>query len=107
MVNEIQADPVKLRKTADDIGKVYTILRDTLYTSKNQVGSLQGVWTGEAASAFGVSFQKLLDQCSESLSIVDRLVNVLYDSADTYERNEKSVQQEAGKLPKLPNNTMR
>lgn len=107
MANEIQADPAKLRTVAGDIGKVYTGLRNALYTSSSQVGSLKGVWTGEASTVFNASFQKLLDQCSESLAVVDRLVNALYDSADAYERNEKAVQQEVSKLPKLPNNTMR
>ncbi|NLT15703.1 MAG: WXG100 family type VII secretion target [Clostridiales bacterium] len=107
MANAIQADPAKLRKIAEDIGKVHTSLRNTLYTSNSQVGSLKGVWTGDAAAAFNVSFQKVLDKCAESLATVERLVHALYDSADAYERNEKAVQQEASKLPKLPNNTMR
>ncbi|MEA4925475.1 MAG: WXG100 family type VII secretion target [Syntrophomonadaceae bacterium] len=107
MANEIQADPARLRQIADDIGKVHTSLCNTLHASNSQVASLKGVWTGEAAVAFNASFQKILDQCSESLGTVERLVNTLYDSADTYERNEKTVQDEAAKMPKLPNNTMR
>lgn len=107
MTNDIQADPAKLRSIADDIGKVHTSLRNTLHASNSQIGSLKGVWTGEAAVSFNASFQKVLDKCSESLGTVERLVNALYDSADAYERNEKAVQQEASKLPKLPNNIMR
>jgi WXG100 family type VII secretion target len=107
MANEIQADPAKLRKVADDIGRVHTSLRTSLYSSNSQVGSLKGVWTGDAAGAFTVSFQKILDSCDASLKTVERLVNALYDSADSYERNEKAVQTEASKLPKLPTTTMR
>lgn len=107
MTNDIQADPAKLRQIADDIGKVHTALRNTLHASNSQVGSLKGVWTGEAAISFNSGFQRVLDRCAESLGTVERLVHALYDSADAYERNEKTVQQEASKLPKLPNNTMR
>ncbi len=76
-------------------------------SSKGQVDSLKGIWTGGAAETFNQSFQKLLDQCAESLGTVGKMVNALYESADAYERSEKSVQQEAAKLPKLPTNTMR
>lgn len=107
MANTIQADPAKLRNISGELGKVHTALRNTLYSSNAQVGSLKGVWTGDASVAFNASFQKLLDSCAESLATVERLVNALYDSADAYERNEKAVSQEASKLPKLPNNTMR
>lgn len=35
------------------------------------------------------------------------MVNALYESADAYEKNEKAVQQEASKMPKLPTNSFR
>jgi WXG100 family type VII secretion target len=104
---QIQADPAQLRKIAGDIGTCHKNLRSNLQTSKSQVDSLRGVWTGDAAATFAASFQKLLDKCSESMEIVARLENVLYESADSYERSEKTVQDEASKMPKLPNNTMR
>lgn len=104
---QIQADPAKLRKLAGDVGSCHKNLRSNLQTSKSQVDSLKGVWTGDAAATFSASFQKLLDKCNESLQTVARLENALYESADAYERNEKAVQSEASKMPKLPNNTMR
>ncbi|MFT3985540.1 MAG: WXG100 family type VII secretion target [Lachnospiraceae bacterium] len=104
---QIQADPAKLRKIAGDIGGCHKNLLNSLQSSKGQVDSLKGVWTGDAATTFAASFQKLLDKCDESLKTVAKLENALYESADTYERNEKSVQNEASKLPKLPSNTMR
>lgn len=107
MANEIHADPAVLRRHGEEIDKCHTSLRNSLYSSKAQVDSLKGIWTGAAADTFGASFQKLLDQCAQSLATVGKMVNALYDSADAYERSEKSVQQEAQKLPKLPNNTMR
>ena len=107
MSNEIAANPAELRKFADDIGKCHTIYRNNLQSSKSQVDSLKGVWTGAAADAFNASFQRLLDKCSEGLGTLARMENALYESADTYERNEKAVQNEASKIPKLPENTMR
>lgn len=107
MANEIHADPVLLRKYGEEIGKCHTALRNGLYSSKGQVDQLKGVWTGGAADTFQQSFQKLLDQCAQSLQTVEKMVNALYDSADAYERSEKSIQQEAARLPKLPSNTMR
>jgi len=107
MANEITANPAELRKYADEIGKCHTTYRTNLYNSKGQVDSLKGVWTGPAADTFNVGFQKLLDKCSEGLETLGRMANALYESADAYERNEKAVQSEASKMPKLPNNTMR
>ncbi|TCL59036.1 WXG100 family type VII secretion target [Kineothrix alysoides] len=104
---QIQADPAKLRKIAGDVGSCHKNLLNNLQSSKSQVDSLKGVWTGEAATTFSSSFQKLLDKCDESLKTVAKLENALYESADSYERNEKAVQNEASKLPKLPNNMMR
>jgi len=105
--NDIKVNPAELRKYADEIGKCHTTYRSSLYGSKGQVDSLKGVWTGDAATAFNASFQQLLNKCDEGLQTLGRMVNALYESADTYERNEKAVQSEASKMPKLPNNTMR
>ncbi|MEA4924233.1 MAG: WXG100 family type VII secretion target [Syntrophomonadaceae bacterium] len=107
MANEIQADPAKIRQIADGIGGVYTSLRNSLYESSGQVSSLKGIWSGTAAEAFNASFQTLIDKCAQSLEIVGRLENALYESADAYERSEKSIEQEASNMPKLPENTMR
>ena len=107
MANEITANPVELRKYADEIGKCHTVYRNNLQNSKSQVDSLKGVWTGSAATQFNASFQQLLDRCSLGLETLGRMANALYESADAYERNEKAVQNEASKMPKLPNNTMR
>jgi WXG100 family type VII secretion target len=105
--NEITANPAELRKYADEIGKCYNAYRTNLSNSKSQVDSLKGVWTGGAATAFHASFGKLYSACSEGMEVLQRMARALFDSADAYERNEKSVQTEASKLPKLPNNTMR
>jgi WXG100 family type VII secretion target len=107
MANEITANPAELRKYAEEIGKCHTTYRNNLYSSKSQVDSLKGVWTGSAADTFGASFQQLLDKCNEGLETLGRMVNALYESADSYERSEKAIQSEASKMPKLPNNTMR
>ena len=107
MANEITANPAELRRMAEEIGKCHTTYRTNLYNSKGQIDSLKGVWTGMAADSFNASFQKLLDSCSTGLETLGRMVNALYESADAYERNEKAVQSEASKLPKLPKNTMR
>jgi WXG100 family type VII secretion target len=107
MANEITANPAELRKYAGEIGKCHTTYRNSLANSKSQADSLKGVWTGDAASAFNASFAQLLAKCNEGLDTLSRMANALYESADAYERNEKAVQNEASKLPKLPNNTMR
>jgi WXG100 family type VII secretion target len=107
MANEITANPAELRKYADEIGKCHTTYRNNLATAKSQIDSLKGVWTGDAASAFNASFAQLLVKCNEGVDTLSRMAHALYDSADAYERNEKAVQNEASKLPKLPNNTMR
>ena len=105
--NEIVVNPAELRKYADDIGKCHTVYRTNLYNAKGQVDSLKGIWTGDASTTFNASFQQLLDKCNEGLETLGRMVNALYESADTYERNEKSVQDEASKMQKLPENKMR
>ena len=107
MAASMQVDPTKLRKMAEDIGQVHTVLRNNCYSAKSKIDSLKNVWTGEAAGTFNQSFQILLDRCSESLQTIQNMVNALYDSADAYEKNEKAVQQEAAKMPKLPTNTIR
>lgn len=107
MADMIQVNPAQLRKTADNIGQVHTNLRNQCHMAKSQIDGLRNVWTGDAAAAYQQSFQVLLDRCSESLLTIERMVNALYDSADAYEKNEKAVQQEAAKMPKLPTNTMR
>ena len=107
MSNQITANPAELRKYADEIGKCHTVYRTNLHTSKSQIDSLKGVWTGAAADAFNASFQRLLDQCSEGLQTLARMENALYESADSYERNEKAIQNEASNMPKLPDNKMR
>ena len=104
---QMQVDPAKLRKVADNIGTVYTALRNNCYTSKSQIDSLKNIWTGDAALTFNQSFQTLLDKCNESLLTIQSMVNALYESADAYEKNEKAVQQEASKMPKLPTNSFR
>lgn len=105
--NQIQADPAQLRKIATDVGNCYKNLYSNLQTSKSQVDSLKGVWTGDAASTFAASFKTLYDKCEQSLQTVGKLGDALYDTADTYEKSEKSIQSEASKMPKLPDNKMR
>jgi WXG100 family type VII secretion target len=107
MAAEITANPAELRKYAEEIGKCNTVYRTNLLTSTSQIDSLRGVWTGAAAEAFNVSFEKLMDKCGEGLDTLQRMENALYESADAYERNEKAIQSEASKMPKLPGNTMR
>lgn len=103
----MQVDSARLRKLADNIGQIHTNLRNNCYSAKGQIDSLKNVWTGEAAGTFNQSFQVLLDHCSESLNTISNMVNALYESADAYDRNEKAVQQEASKMPKLPTNSFR
>lgn len=107
MANEIQADPAKLRKHAESIQSIRQTLQNNIYSGKAQIDSLKGVWTGEAAGTFNASFTKLLAGCEDSIKTVGNMAQALYESADAYDRNEKAVQQEASKMPKLPTNTMR
>ena len=95
MANEITANPAELRRHAEEIGKCYNAYRNGLANSKNQVDSLKGVWTGDAATAFNASFLKLYTACSEGMEVLSRMSNALYESAESYERNEKAVQNEA------------
>jgi len=107
MATQMQVDPAALRKVADNIGQVHTGLRNNCYTAKSQIDSLKNIWTGEAAVTFNQSFQVLLDRCNESLLTIQSMVNALYASAEAYEKNEKTVEQQASKLPKLPTNGMK
>ena len=104
---EIHADPARLRQIADAVGQCRRALRADLSSAQSQVSSLKGVWTGAGAEAFQASFHSLLQKCEESMDAVAKLGKALYDSADAYERNEKSVRQEAANIPKLPANSMR
>lgn len=107
MSNMIQADPAKLRKIAEDIAKAHKALNTALSSSNSQVASLGNAWTGDAATAFHASFKKVHTSCTESLETVKRLSTALYESAEAYEKNEKAVQQEASKMPKLPKTSFR
>ena len=105
--NEITVNAAQLRKHADEIGLCHRTYHTSIQSAQSQVDSLKGVWTGDAAVTFHASFQQLLNKCNQGLETLARMVNALYDSADAYERNEKAIQSEASKLPKLPSNTMK
>jgi WXG100 family type VII secretion target len=107
MANEITANPAELRKFAENINKCHATYRSNLANSKSQVDSLKGVWTGEAATAFVASYHMLHNKCEEGLNTLARMIDALYESADTYDRNEKAIKNEASKLPKLPTNILR
>jgi WXG100 family type VII secretion target len=107
MADEITVNPAELRHCADDIGKCQSSYRQSLSGSKSQIDSLKNVWTGEAAESFSQSFAQLYGKCQEGVESLSRLVKALYESADAYERLEKSVKDEASKIPKLPDNMMR
>ena len=105
--DQIVVDPAQLRKYADDINRCHTVYKTNLQNSTAKINSLKGVWTGDAADTFNVSFQQLNSKCNESLDALARLIKALYESADAYERNEKAVKSEASKMAKLPENKMR
>lgn len=107
MADMINVEPAKLRKIAEDIGIVYKTLHSNITTAKSQVDSLRGVWTGEAAEAFQVSYKALDAKCHQSLDKVFSMSNALYESADAYEKSEKAVKQDAMNMPKLPTNTIK
>jgi WXG100 family type VII secretion target len=107
MANEITLNPVELRKCADEINKCYSQCMTELMHSKALVGSLKGVWSGSAAGAFGANFKELYRRCKNTTQILKRMMNTLYETAAAYESNERNLQNEVAKLPKLPNNTMR
>lgn len=105
--DQIVVDPAQLRRFADDINRCHSVYKTSLQNSVAKVNSLKGVWTGGAADTFNTSFNQLLGKCNESMKALERLIKALYESADAYERNEKSVTNEASKMAKLPANKMR
>ncbi|MCR4891037.1 MAG: WXG100 family type VII secretion target [Lachnospiraceae bacterium] len=107
MANEIQVDPIELRKRAESVGNIYTSIRNSMYSAKAQIDGLKGIWTGDGATQYMQSFQALMDKCSENLEIIKRMENALYETADTYEKNEKAVKDKGSQLKKLPTGGMR
>lgn len=107
MANEITVNPAELRRYAEEIGKCHAVYQTNIATAKERIDSLQRVWTGAAADTFNAGFKQLHTKSLEGLDTLKRMTNALYDSAQTYETNEKAVQSEASKLPKLPQNKMR
>lgn len=105
--DQIIVDPAQLRRFADDINRCHSVYKTSLQNSVAKVNSLKGVWTGSAADTFNTSFNQLNNKCNESMKALERLIKALYESADAYERNEKSVTNEASKMAKLPENKMR
>ena len=99
----IQVDVKKLRSLAESVDNVQTELRDSCYQAKGQIDSLKNIWTGEAASSYQTSFQKLMDDCNEALTTMGKMVNSLYDSADRYDQVAKDAQNSKD-IPKLPTN---
>ena len=100
----INVDAAKLRSLAESLDKVQTGLRESCYGAKGQIDSLKNIWTGEAAATYQSSFQKLMDECSEALEVMGKMVNSLYDSADKYEKSIKAVESDVKNIPKLPTN---
>ncbi len=98
----IKVDAAKLRSLAESLSKVQSGLKESCYSAKGQIDSLKGVWTGGAADTYQTSFQKLMDECNESLNVLGKMVNSLYDSADRYEKSMKAVQNDVKNIPKLP-----
>lgn len=105
--NQMQVDPAKLRSSAEAIGAVHTSINSNMQSAKAQVDSLKNIWTGDGATTFNQSFQVLLDKCSENLQIIAKMENALYEAADAYEKSEKSIQQQAAQLRKIPKSSMR
>ncbi len=100
----LQVDAAKLRSLAESLDNVQTGLRESCYSAKGQIDSLKNIWTGEAANTYQQSFQRLMDECNEALNTMGKMVNSLYDSADRYEKDIKSVQDAVKDIPKLPTN---
>ena len=100
----LQVDAPKLISLAESVDKVQTGLRESCYSAKGQIDSLKNIWTGEAAMAYQQSFQKLMDKCSEALTTLGKMVSSLYDTADRYDKNFKSVKDDVKNIPKLPTN---
>ncbi len=100
----VQVDAAKLRSLAESVDKVQTSLRESCYGAKSQIDSLKNIWTGEAATTYQTSFQKLMDDCNEALTVLGKMVNSLYDSADRYDKTMKTVESDVKNIPKLPTN---
>ena len=98
----LEVDAGKLRAQAESLDKVQSSLRESCYSAKEKIDSLKNIWTGDAASTYQGSFQKLMDDCSEALQTLGKMVNSLYDSADGYEKSMKAVQDAVKDIPKLP-----
>ncbi len=100
----IKVDAAKLRSLAESIDKVQSSLKESCYSAKEKIDSLKNIWTGEAAETYQTSFQKLMDECNDSLNTLGKMVNSLYDSADRYDKSMKAVQNDVKDIPKLPTN---
>ncbi|MCR5093952.1 MAG: WXG100 family type VII secretion target [Lachnospiraceae bacterium] len=100
----LQVDAPKLRSLAESVDKVQTGLKESCYAAKGQIDGLKNIWTGEAATSYQTSFQKLMDKCSEALTTLGKMVNSLYETADRYDKNFKSVKDDVKNIPKLPTN---
>ena len=100
----LQVDAARLRSLAESIDRVQTGLKGSCYSAKGQIDSLKNIWTGEAANTYQHSFQKLMDECSNALDTLGKMVNSLYESADRYDKSTKAVQNDAKNIPKLPTN---
>ncbi len=100
----IKVDAAKLRTLAESIDKVQKALKESCYSAKGQIDSLKNIWTGEAAETYQTSFQRLMDECNESLTTLGKMVNSLYDSADRYDKSMQEVQSDVKDIPKLPTN---
>ncbi len=100
----LEVDAAQLRSLAESVDKASNGLREACYGAKGQIDGLKGVWTGEAASTYQASFQRLMDACNESLTTLGKMVNSIYDSADKYEKTVKAVQNDVKDIPKLPTN---
>lgn len=98
----VSVDAAKLRALADSLNKVQTGLKESCYSAKGQIDSLKNIWTGDAATSYQSSFQKLMGECNEALTVMGKMVNSLYDSADKYDKSVKNVVNEAKNIPKLP-----
>ena len=98
----MEVDAAYLRSLAESVDKAQNGLRTSCYAAKGQIDQLKGVWTGDAANTYQTSFQKLMDECNESLATLGKMVNSIYESADRYDKTIKAVQNDAKDIPKLP-----
>lgn len=100
----IKVDAAKLRSLAESLDKSQKGLKEMCSQAKGQIDSLKNIWTGEASDTYQASFGKLMSECSEALTTLNKMVNSLYDSADKYDKSVKAVESAAKEIPKLPNN---